>query len=405
MAYSTNNVNLELIKFQKNISYSFLRRGRLDPYTSTSITAPIRRIADLAADGKQINIPLVDQLRSDGVSTGPLVGAEEGIDNYGMPMWADWARNAVAFKKSDKKESAINIRNTASPLLAGWVTRIRRDDEVDMLLSIPTSAIMTNYHSGAGNRVNGIRWRDATSTQRNNWAIANADRIVFGHLVSNYVAGNVASSLANVGSASDKMTAAIGDLMKRTAAQTTDMSKWPAIQPWRLDGEDGVEDQEWYLCLLGSRAMRDLRADPVMYQANRDAREREGADPTKTNPIFTGGSLVYGGVIYKEIPEITTRYLTTIGGVASPLVGAGASSVDVEPVFMLGASAYAHVIGQLPKRTRRNETDYEFIEGIGTEMQYGVGKIAKDLSSNAGAIGTLKDWGVVTGFVAAPPDA
>jgi hypothetical protein len=85
MAYTSNNTNLELIKFRKDVAYSFLRQSRFDPYTSTSITAPIRRIADLSADGKQINIPLVDQLRSDGVSTGPLVGAEEGVDNYGYP--------------------------------------------------------------------------------------------------------------------------------------------------------------------------------------------------------------------------------------------------------------------------------------------------------------------------------
>jgi hypothetical protein len=150
MAYTSNNTNLELIKFRKDVAYSFLRQSRFDPYTSTSITAPIRRIADLSADGKQINIPLVDQLRSDGVSTGPLVGAEEGVDNYGFPMWADWARNAVAFKKSDKKESAINIQATASPLLRNWVARIRRDDMIDALLSIPTAAIPTNYHSRRG---------------------------------------------------------------------------------------------------------------------------------------------------------------------------------------------------------------------------------------------------------------
>jgi hypothetical protein len=38
-------------------------------------------------------------------------------------------------------------------------------------------------------------------------------------------------------------------------------------------------------------------------------------------------------------------------------------------------------------------------------MQYGYGKIAKAPVSGPGAIGTLKDFGVVTGFVAAIPDA
>jgi hypothetical protein len=75
--------------------------------------------------------------------------------------------------------------------------------------------------------------------------------------------------------------------------------------------------------------MRDLKADPTMYQANRDARERESG-ATKNNPIFTGGGLIYDGVIYLEIPEITQRLL---------LSGGRRRSIDVEPVFLLGQSA------------------------------------------------------------------
>jgi hypothetical protein len=92
------------------------------------------------------------------------------------------------------------------------------------------------------------------------------------------------------------------------------------------------------------------------------------ASPTKNNPLFTGGGLVYDGVIYLEIPEITQRLL---------LSGVGASSIDVEPVFLLGQSALGYVMGQMPRPTRRDETDYDFIKGIGIEAQYGVGKIAK----------------------------
>jgi hypothetical protein len=73
-----------------------------------------------------------------------------------------------------------------------------------------------------------------------------------------------------------------------------------------------------------------------MYQANRDARERESG-ATKNNPIFTGGGLIYDGVIYLEIPEITQRLL---------LSGIGAGSIDVEPVFLLGQSALGYVMGR-----------------------------------------------------------
>jgi hypothetical protein len=48
--------------------------------------------------------------------------------------------------------------------------------------------------------------------------------------------------------------------------------------------------------------------------------------------------------------------------------------------------------------------DYEFVTGLGIEVQYGVGKIAKAPQTVVGATaGDLVDWGMVTGFVAAPP--
>jgi hypothetical protein len=166
----------------------------------------------------------------------------------------------------------------------------------------------------------------------------------------------------------------------------------PKITPYQLKGTD----QEWYVCFLGTRAMRDLKADPVMYQANRDARERESS-PTTKNPIFTGGGLVYDGIYYLEIPEITQRLL---------LVGAGAGPVDVEPVFMLGQGALAYAVGQMPRPTQLEDGDYDFVTGMGIEAQYGIGKIAKaPLSATGTMLGQLVDWGMATAFVCAVPNA
>ena len=407
MAVTVNNVNEELIKFRKKAIWSFLRDSQFDAYTGAGPNNIIQRVMDLEANGKQINIPLLDQLRGDGVSTGQLTGREEQLDNYGMPMWADWGRHGVLFNKANKKEAAINIREYGTPALTSWTKRWRRDDMVDALLSIPTAAIPPNYHVDPGNRVNGMRWSTATPAQRNSWLTANGDRVQFGSRAANAVGGNVAASLANVGTTNDKMSAAIGRFLKRTAAQTTNIANWPAIRPYMI--EDGG-DQEWYVCFMGTRAFRDLSADPEMASANLDARPREN-DPLKTNPIFTGSHLQKDGIIYREIPEIDTRYIvgtSTTSSIASPtgpLAGAGNGAVDVSPVFLCGQSALAYVVGQLPQAKRRDETDYQFLDGIGIEMQYGVGKIAKDKTGNAGAIGTLKDWGMVTGFVASVPDA
>jgi hypothetical protein len=403
MAETYNNVNLELIKWQKKVSWTFLRASRFDAYTGSGPGNIIQRVMDLAGDGKQVNVPLMDQLRSDGVATGQLVGHEEQLDNYGYPMWCDWLRHAVSFKKSSVKESAINIREQGTPALQSFIKRWRRDDMVDALLAIPSATQPSNFHTDPGNRVNGIRWQVATAAQRNSWQTANNDRIVFGSKLSNTTVGNVSTSLSTMVAATDKMTAALGRLLKRQVQQTTVMAAWPAIRPYSLKG-----DEEWLVCFLGTRAMRDLSVDPEMANANLYARNREAGDPLEENPIFTGAGFLKDGIIYREIPEIDGRYIIGSGTNSAPngpLAGVGGASADVSPIFMCGQSAYAYVVGQMPKSTNRDETDYQFLKGIGVEAQYGYGKVAKAPPDQAGTIGNLKDWGVATGFVISLPDA
>ena len=401
MALTANHPNNELIKFRSDVTYDFLRSSRFDPFMGDNSTSVIVRMADLEADGKEIRVPLVTQLSGNGVGAGTLRGNEEQIDSYGMPLWADWYRNAVSNNRAVNKESSFNVRSTARSLLRNWAKRIIRDDMTDALLSIPSATIQPGRFSAPGNRINGIKWSAATAANKNAWVTANADRVVFGSAISNY-STTFATAVANVDSTSDKMTAAVGSLAKAQAQQTgVDPNNpgvyngRPKINPWTIEGDDG--DQEMYVCFLGSRAFRDLKNDPIMYQANRDARAREG-NPTKTNPIFTGGSLIFDGVLYKEIPEITQRLL---------LKGVGAGAIDVEPYFLCGQGAFAYATGQMPRPTTLEDGDYDFVTGLGIEGQYGVGKIAKaPLTAGASAtVGQLVDWGLVTGFVSGVANA
>jgi len=395
---TTNHVNNELIKFRRQVISDFLRRSRFDPFMGDSSTSVIVRMADLEADGKEINIPLVNQMTGDGVGAGTLRGNEEMMDSYGFPVWADWGRNAVANNRATNKESSFNVRSTARDLLRGWGRRIVRDDLTDTLLSIPTASIQPGRLQAPGNRVNGIRWSQATTAQKNSWTAANFDRILFGSLVGNY-SSTFATAIANVDATGDLMTAATGSLAKQLAKQSgVDPNNpgmyngRPKITPYELP----ELDEEMYVTFLGDRAFKSLQNDPVMFQANRDAREREG-NPTNSNPIFTGGALKYDGILYKNIPEITQRLL---------LKGAGAGGVDIEPYFLCGQAAMAYAMGQMPRPTTLEDGDYEFITGLGIETQYGIAKIAKapQATPNATA-GDLVDWGMVTGFVAAPAAA
>jgi hypothetical protein len=395
---TTNHTNNELIKFRRQVISDFLRRSRFDPFMGDGSTNVIVRLSDLESEGKQVNIPLVNQMSGDGVGAGTLRGNEEMLDSYGFPIWADWARNAVANNRASNKESSFNVRSTARDLLRGWARRIVRDDLVDALFSIPTAAIQANRLQVPGNRVNGIRWSASTVANRNSWVAANFDRVLFGVALGNY-SSTFATAIAQVDTPTDKMTAAVGSLAKQLAKQSgVDPNNpgvyngRPKITPWEIE----ELDEEMYVCFLGDRAFKDLQNDPIMYQANRDARARE-ASATTTNPIFTGGALLFDGVLYKNIPEITQRLL---------LKAAGGGGTDVEPFFLCGQAALAYATGQLPRPTKLEDGDYDFVTGLGIEAQYGVGKIAKAPQTVAGATaGDLVDWGMVTGFVAAPPSA
>jgi hypothetical protein len=395
-----NHTNNEVIKFRRQVISDFLRRSRFDPFMGDASTSVIVRLADLESEGKQVNVPLVNQLQGDGVGAGTLRGSEEMMDSYGYPLWCDWARNAVANNRASNKESSFNVRSTARELLRGWARRIVRDDLTDALLSIPTASIQANRLQVPGNRVNGVRWSSATAAQKNAWLSANQDRTLFGVALGNN-STVFSTAIGNVDTAQDKMTAAVGSLAKQLAKQSGVSSANPGvyngrpkITPWEIE----ELDQEMYVCFLGDRAFAQLQADPPMYQANRDARARE-ANPTGTNPIFTGGALLYDGILYKNIPEITQRLLLK-SGVETGTVN------DCEPFFLCGQAAMAYAMGQLPRPTQLEDGDYDFVTGLGIEAQYGVGKIAKAPLSVAGATaGDLVDWGMVTGFVATPPTA
>ena len=390
---TSNHVNNELIKFRRQVISDFLRRSRFDPFMGDTSTSVIVRLADLETDGKQINVPLVNQLSGDGVGAGTLRGSEEQLDSYGFPVWADWRRNAVANNRAANKESSFNVRSTARDLLRGWGRRVVRDDLTDTLLSIPTSTIQVGRLQPPGNCVNGVRWSAATTGQKNTWTAANFDRILFGAALGNY-SPVFATAIANVDAAADKMSAATGSLAKQLAKQSGvdpnnpgQYNGRPKITPWEIE----ELDEEMYICFVGDRAFASLQADASMVSANRDARSRE-SNATSTNPIFTGGALKYDGILYKNIPEITQRLL---------LKGAGAAAVDVEPYFLCGQAAMAYALGQLPRPTTLEDGDYEFVTGLGIEAQYGTAKIAKAPLNG----GDLVDWGMVTGFVAAPPAA
>lgn len=378
MATTTPHSNLELVKYARKVwAQGYLRENRLTRYQGAGTNSIIRLVRDLSVDGKQINVPLVDQMRGAGLGTGTLTGNEESIDNYGFPMWADWLRHATRWQKSAEKDSAFSFREIATPLLNNWYKAQVRDELIYAMLSIPTATIPTGFRGVNGVRLNGIRWSAATAGNKNDWMDANSDRVLFGATTGNYVAGNFAGSAANVDTTNDTLRPSIVSLAKQIAMTTTQNK----ITPYTI--ESNMEEQ--YVMFVGTKSMGHLKADATISAALREALPLQGMN-VSDNPLFRSGDVWWDNVIVTEIPEIDTLLTQT---------GIGAAASDVVPAFLCGTSALAHVTAQMPTPTRADETDYQFNTGLGIEGQFGVGKIAKIPAGGS----SLVDWGMVTVFL------
>lgn len=380
MTTTTVQTNNRGIKFRNQVLREWVRGTMFTPYTGNDGTAVIRRMSLPGAfGGDQINVPLVRALSGTAISTGTLTGNEEAIGNYGCRLWIDWARNAVTATKAEMKRGSFDLFGQAAPLLSDWARSLTRNEIILAMNSVPSESPPANLLTTNGQRVNGILRSAATSGNNNTWLTDNADRVLFGDAVGNAVAGNFANSL-NAVTAAMTGSAKIVRLAKSMAEKSN-----PKIEPITTD--DGYER---YVYFVGSNEFRDLEADPEIYQANKDARPREGKTYRK-NPIFMDGDLLYHGTIIRKVPEIDA--LCGVDNTAGTVV-------HVAPGFFCGRNALAWVVSQEADATRLDQTDYQFKKGAGIELSYGVGKLFFKNGS-----GNLIDWGMVTTWKAAEDDA
>jgi uncharacterized protein DUF4043 len=388
MAVTQTYAGNQLIKWRKDVYREWRRGNFFSAYMGDSPTSIIQITRELRDGGDVLNIPIVAALKGPGVSTGPLVGNEEKMINYGMRLWVDWSRNAVLLTRAQMRKSSFEQLELVRPLLTEWQNCLLRDEIILAMFALPSEAPPVNLGNEAvgGQRVNGILYDASTAAQRNTWQLANKDRIVYGSKISNLISGNHDGSLAALTNAADKATAAVLLLAKRQARRAV-----PGITAYR---ESETKGRETFVAFCGQNAFRDLNADPVIYNANLQARSRENGG-MNDNPLFQDGDLLYRGIIIREIPEIDD-FCT--------LVDKGATGTDLAPIFLCGQNAVALGWGQMPKPTERAEDDYGMIIGRGVESVYGVGKVFTARDPDA-ATRELVQWGMVTLFVASEPDA
>lgn len=374
MAYSEVPADLERTKWDSSYWQEYVNMSGYKPYMSASPNAIIQTNRDLIDGGKDIIMSLVGSLKGKGVGAGLLTGAEERLGFYPFRTRPVWRRNAVVVKKSMIQKSVVDILKANKDSLKIWSADDMRDSMTDALSVVAFDDARYNEDDGVQT---GVPYAEATATQRNNWLTDNAFRALFGYLETNQVAGNVASSLANVDSTNDLWGAAVISAAKGMARKRDRITGRREIRPYRSDN-DG---REWFVLFVPTLAFNRIKQDPDIKAFNKDSRERT----VGSNPYFQGGDLEWDGVVIREITD-----LPSLGPV-------GASSAVVAAGYLCGAQALVVAWGQDPKSTERKDDDYQFIKGVGTEE---LRSIDKTFFKETGAVGPGTQHGIVTVFAA-----
>ena len=342
----------------------YVRASRFRRYMGTEEDSMIHLKEDLTKKkGDSVVFALVNELVGNGVTgNNTLKGNEERLNSRSQRVTVDVLRHAVAVDDWDVQKSVIDLRMAAKSQLRQWAQTKLRD------------GIITGLGS-----MDGVAFASCTAAQRNTWTTNNQDRVLFGRSTAAYTT-TFAAGISAI-SASDRCNPLTLSLMKRMAQAAN-----PKIKPIYLR----ELDQEWYVAFLHSRAFRDLKElDPTtnaMNLANREARVR-GTD----NPLFTGDSLVWDGIIIREIPEIAT------------LPGFSASAgTSIVPVYLCGAQALGIAWAQRTKSTT-DVDDYEFLHGVGVQEIRGIEKLRFGTVPGQDTT-TPKDHGIVTAYFSGPAD-
>ena len=341
----------------------YVRMSRYKRYMGVDEASIFQLKDDLSKKrGDRVTFALVNELTGNGVTgNSTLKGNEERLNSRSHAVTVDVLRHAVAVDDWDVQKSVIDLRNAARTQIREWAQKKLRDDCTDAL-----------------GEIDGVLFNSATNAQRDTWQVNNRDRLVFG--TGTVTQTTFASAISF--STTAQLTPNLLSLMKRLAQAAS-----PKVKPVYVR----EMDQEWYVAFVGPRAWRDLTEDNpttnVLTLANRDARVR-GVD----NPLFTGDSLVWDGMILREIPEIQALSSSV----------ASISGLAIEPVYLCGAQAVGLAWAQRTKSTTDTD-DYEFLHGVGVQEIRGIEKLRFGTSTSAD-LTTPKDHGIVTAFVAAAAD-
>lgn len=345
-------------QWDDGVFMEYVRDSRFKRYMGSGENSIFQVQRDLTKKkGDGITFNLVGALDATTYNDGStqLVGNEIAMPNDGYKITVGVVRQAVVVNNMDEQASSFDIKSAARTSIKTLAAR---------LLKIATITALGSMQD--------VPFATASAAVKNQWTVANADRVIFG-VHANYNA--TFQTAINAILATQTLSYALVGIIKRIA-QGAKTVNGDGIRPFRFG-----EDEETFVMFVGKNAFRDLRLDMESKWENAQPR----AD---TNPLFSGPtSILADGVVVREIPEIASFMSTA------------ATPVQIEPVYLCGAQALGIAWAKTLRTTLRKEDDYGYQNGVGFEEIRAVNKILWNQGQT-----TAKDWGMVTGFVAAAAD-
>lgn len=361
MTLSTPAAGLTPQQWDDKFFIEYMQENRFAKEMGKTENAIIQVKEDLTKKkGDSLTYALVNKLTGAGVTgDATLEGNEEDMISRSHKVEILQRRNAVAVGNQSEQFSAFDMRQAARAVLKEWA----QDNTIDRII----------VELGS---INGVAYGSASEGQKDAWLTDNSDRVLFGALNSNQVAGDQSASLLNVDAAADKFSTAIASVMKRLAL-TAD----PKIRPVRST----TSGRRFFVVYCDTLTFRDLQADTAIQNAQRQVSIR-----MQNEKLFAGGDLEWDGMIFKEIDEIQS-----LGAV-------GAASDTVSPVYLCGAQAIAYAVSKR-WQTKTETRDYDNVNGVAVAEMGNFSKMI--FGSGAADLDDLKDHGIVTGYMAAAADA
>jgi len=286
--------------------------------------------------GQLIHVPVFAKMRgtpNDGTTS--LVGNEKSLTNYSVGFQTKLVRDAINIQITEELKTELDLRAVAKTGLQRYASELLKNDLITAFNSVPVAM-------GGDLEDVTVSYGNATAGQLNSYVTTNVDRTFF---VGGSNTGTMSTSLATIGASTGVLTGAVLSKIKDKADATTASSIF-AIEPYQT--KDG---QPWFVLFVNGAGFSQLRADQAIMTATKDAlpRERDG----ENNPLFTGGDLIWDGIIIKKV-----RDYTTIGTV-------GASSAPVAQAQLCGLNSVMMGYSMKSRPTRRSEDDYQLNAGVG----------------------------------------